>query len=518
MKIATIAGVALASTVAGAGTAVSADVLTVQHGDTLSELAVKHHTSVDDFVKKNGIKDANLIITGQKLTFTHKDNAHAVKKATDTNAHYTVVDGDTLSTIAETYHTTPQAIAELNGMSVDDILHIGTVLTVANHAQPQAHAKTTMSTSKPVAKQTPVANPAQPAKQSSVAQSAKDVKPAVAQPAPSHEKKATPAKATSPDVDQLSEVASSAPNSVASSTAPSSVASSAPSSVASSTAPSSVASSAPSSVASSTAPSSVASSTAPSSVASSTAPSSAPSSIASSTPSSVASSAPSSVASSTAPSSVASSVASSAPSSVASSTAPSSVASSAPGSVASSAPSSVASSAPGSVASSAPSSVASSAPSSVASSTPSSTTPDTTTPTRNQLGTGSLSGVQRSAIVNEAISLTHQNIPYVWGGKTTAGFDCSGLTAYVYGKAGASIPSYTVAEESYVKTMDVKTPADVTANAQTGDLLFWGGHGQTYHVAIYIGNGQYVAAPQPGMNVEVEPVSTYFMPSFIGRY
>ena len=433
MKIATIAGVALASTVAGAGTAVSADVLTVQHGDTLSELAVKHHTSVDDFVKKNGIKDANLIITGQKLTFTHKDNAHAVKKATDTNAHYTVVDGDTLSTIAETYHTTPQAIAELNGMSVDDILHIGTVLTVANHAQPQtqaqaqAHAKTTTSTSKSVAKQTPVANPAQPAKQSSVAQSAKDVKPAVAQPAPSHEKKATPAKATSPDVDQLSEVASSAPSSVASSTAPSSVASSAPSSVASSTAPSSVASS--------------------------------------TAPSSVASSAPSSVASSTAPSSVASST-----------------------------------------------------PSSVASSAPSSTTPDTTTPTRNQLGTGSLSGVQRSAIVNEAISLTHQNIPYVWGGKTTAGFDCSGLTAYVYGKAGASIPSYTVAEESYVKTMDVETPADVTANAQTGDLLFWGGHGQTYHVAIYIGNGQYVAAPQPGMNVEVEPVSTYFMPSFIGRY
>ena len=517
MKIATIAGVALASTVAGAGTAVSADVLTVQHGDTLSELAVKHHTSVDDFVKKNGIKDANLIITGQKLTFTHKDNAHAVKKATDTNAHYTVVDGDTLSTIAETYHTTPQAIAELNGMSVDDILHIGTVLTVANHAQPQtqaqaqAHAKTTTSTSKSVAKQTPVANPAQPAKQSSVAQSAKDVKPAVAQPAPSHEKKATPAKATSPDVDQLSEVASSAPSSVASSTAPSSVASSAPSSVASSTAPSSVASStAPSSVASST-PSSVASS-APSSVASSTAPSS----VASSAPSSVASStAPSSVASSTAPSSVASStpssVASSAPSSVASSTAPSSVASSAPSSVASS-------TAPSSVASSTPSSVASSTPSSVASSAPSSTTPDTTTPTRNQLGTGSLSGVQRSAIVNEAISLTHQNIPYVWGGKTTAGFDCSGLTAYVYGKAGASIPSYTVAEESYVKTMDVKTPADVTANAQTGDLLFWGGHGQTYHVAIYIGNGQYIAAPQPGMNVEVEPVSTYFMPSFIGRY
>ena len=475
MKIATIAGVALASTVAGAGTAVSADVLTVQHGDTLSELAVKHHTSVDDFVKKNGIKDANLIITGQKLTFTHKDNAHAVKKATDTNAHYTVVDGDTLSTIAETYHTTPQAIAELNGMSVDDILHIGTVLTVANHAQPQTHAKTTTSTSKSVAKQNPVANPAQPAKQSSVAQSTKDVKPAVAQPAPSHEKKATPAKATSPDVDQLSEVASSAPSSVASSTAPSSVASSAPSSVASSTAPSSVASS--------TAPSSVASSTAPSSVASST-------------PSSVASSAPSSVASSTAPSSVASSTA---PSSVASSTAPSSVASSAPSSVASStAPSSVASS-------TTPSSVASSAP-------------NATTPTRNQLGAGSLSGVQRSAIVNEAISLTHQNIPYVWGGKTTAGFDCSGLTAYVYGKAGTSIPSYTVAEENYVKTMDVKTPADVTANAQTGDLLFWGGHGQTYHVAIYIGNGQYVAAPQPGMNVEVEPVSTYFMPSFIGRY
>ncbi|MBC6499365.1 C40 family peptidase [Weissella confusa] len=48
--------------------------------------------------------------------------------------------------------------------------------------------------------------------------------------------------------------------------------------------------------------------------------------------------------------------------------------------------------------------------------------------------------------------------------------------------------------------------------------LFWGGHGASWHVAIYIGNGQYVAAPAPGYNVRVENVTTGFMPDFVGSY
>lgn len=131
---------------------------------------------------------------------------------------------------------------------------------------------------------------------------------------------------------------------------------------------------------------------------------------------------------------------------------------------------------------------------------------------------GSLTAAQRTAIVNAALKYAGQDIPYVWGGKTPAGFDCSGLAAWVFNDAGLTLPSYTVTEESYVSTTDVKTPADVMAVAQLGDLLFWGGHGASWHVAIYIGNGQYVAAPAPGYNVRVENVTTGFMPDFVGSY
>ena len=131
---------------------------------------------------------------------------------------------------------------------------------------------------------------------------------------------------------------------------------------------------------------------------------------------------------------------------------------------------------------------------------------------------GSLTAAQRTVIVNAALKYAGQDIPYVWGGKTPAGFDCSGLAAWVFNDAGLTLPSYTVTEESYVSTTDVKTPADVMAVAQPGDLLFWGGHGASWHVAIYIGNGQYVAAPAPGYNVRVENVTTGFMPDFVGSY
>lgn len=53
---------------------------------------------------------------------------------------------------------------------------------------------------------------------------------------------------------------------------------------------------------------------------------------------------------------------------------------------------------------------------------------------------------------------------------------------------------------------------------QPGDLLFWGARGRTSHVAIYIGNGEYIHAPQPGQNVKVGKVSyTGFTPSFARR-
>lgn len=444
MGLQTLAGATFATALLGAGTVVSANVLTVQQGDTLSEIAQKHHTTVAKLAKDNHIKDINYIVTGQKLSADDKSTHKVTRKATDTNTHYTVVSGDTLSTIAEAYGTTADKIADLNNMSTSDTLQVGQLLTVAGDANPVATS-------------------------------------AVAEPTST-----ATSSATAPTTVASSAV--SEPETVASSDA---------------TTPTSVATSAvaePESVASSKA-------TVPTSVATSDVAE--PETIASS-----AVSEPETVASSavTEPETVANSDVS-APESVASS------AVSEPETVASSAvtePESVATSAvsePETVASS--SATTPTAPEQTVATTVDAPVANTIT---GSLGAGSLTSAQRSAIVNEALSLSTQNIPYVWGGKTTAGFDCSGLASYVFAQAGVSLPSYTVSEEAYVNTLDVSSPSDVTANAQPGDLLFWGDHGSTWHVAIYIGGGQYVAAPQPGMNVEVENVSPYFMPSFIGRY
>ncbi|PMD73154.1 C40 family peptidase [Companilactobacillus nuruki] len=115
-----------------------------------------------------------------------------------------------------------------------------------------------------------------------------------------------------------------------------------------------------------------------------------------------------------------------------------------------------------------------------------------------------------TATADSVISTAKQYLgtPYVWGGKTPSGFDCSGFTSYVYQQAtGKSIGSYTVAQEG-------AGTQEAVSQASAGDLLFWGSKGSTYHVGIYLGNNQYIAAPQPGESVKISTISGYFMPSF----
>lgn len=224
----------------------------------------------------------------------------------------------------------------------------------------------------------------------------------------------------------------------------------------------------------------------------------------------VASSSASVVSSSSAVSSAASAAVSSAPSS-ASVVSSSAVVSSVASAVSSSASAAVSSAS--SVASSSASVASSYSAAAKAASTSSLSKTNVTTTTASQVSQTSTTSTSTSAaqaVVNLAIQLSKENIPYVWGGSTTAGFDCSGLVSYVYQHAaGITLPHYTVSQESYVSKHSV-------SQAKPGDLLFWGSAGATYHVAIYIGNNQYVAAPEPGMNVEVETISSYFMPSFAG--
>lgn len=108
-----------------------------------------------------------------------------------------------------------------------------------------------------------------------------------------------------------------------------------------------------------------------------------------------------------------------------------------------------------------------------------------------------------------ASAASHIGVPYVWGGATPAGFDCSGLTQYVFNQSGISLPRVTTQQEQVGEKVGF-------TDLLPGDLLFWGEVGNTYHVGIYIGGGKYIHAPQPGHNVQVLSLSD-FMPSFARR-
>ncbi|MGM0169525.1 hypothetical protein IGI39_003841 [Enterococcus sp. AZ135] len=115
----------------------------------------------------------------------------------------------------------------------------------------------------------------------------------------------------------------------------------------------------------------------------------------------------------------------------------------------------------------------------------------------------------QTAIVQEAYR--HLGKPYVWGAKGPNAFDCSGLAYVVYANAtGHNIGGWT-GDQQYAGT---QIPV---SEAQPGDLLFWGAPTSvTTHVAIYIGNGQYIHAPQPGDVVKIGSISG-FTPTFAVR-
>lgn len=112
--------------------------------------------------------------------------------------------------------------------------------------------------------------------------------------------------------------------------------------------------------------------------------------------------------------------------------------------------------------------------------------------------------VSNSGIVSTALAL--QGIPYKFGGTTTAGFDCSGFTQYVFQKNGKSLSRTTLTQ--FAQTSAVSTP-------QVGDLVFFA---NTYragisHVGIYIGNNQFVHSG--GSKAEVVSLSnSYWGPKF----
>ncbi|MBP3447910.1 MAG: C40 family peptidase [Clostridia bacterium] len=91
--------------------------------------------------------------------------------------------------------------------------------------------------------------------------------------------------------------------------------------------------------------------------------------------------------------------------------------------------------------------------------------------------------------------------PYVYGGSTPSGFDCSGFVKYVYSNFGVTLTrtSYSqVNEGSYVARADL----------QPGDLVFFGSAGNVHHVGIYVSDGNFIHAPKPGKTVRIETLNS----------
>ena len=127
----------------------------------------------------------------------------------------------------------------------------------------------------------------------------------------------------------------------------------------------------------------------------------------------------------------------------------------------------------------------------------------TATSTRTTKRTAPDPAPSASGIVGIARSMF--GVPYVYGGRTPNGFDCSGLTSYVYRQAGISIPRTASAQ---------KAAATPVSSPRPGDLVFFGY--PVYHVGIYVSPGTMIDAQRPGTTIGYHSIWT--KPSGYGRF
>lgn len=140
-----------------------------------------------------------------------------------------------------------------------------------------------------------------------------------------------------------------------------------------------------------------------------------------------------------------------------------------------------------------------------------STTPVTSTPTANNSTNTATAGTATNGVTtytpSEAVARAQsvEGTPYVWGGNTTSGFDCSGLVQWAYGLSSDYRTTY--------QQQALGTHQYDIANAPAGAIYFWGSDSAPYHDAIATGNGNYIAAPDVGQTVSTSSIN-YYTPSY----
>lgn len=112
-------------------------------------------------------------------------------------------------------------------------------------------------------------------------------------------------------------------------------------------------------------------------------------------------------------------------------------------------------------------------------------------------------GGHKPGLVREA--LQHRGTPYVWGGASRGGFDCSGFTRYLYLKQrGISLPHSASAQARYGKPVH-------TGKLRGGDLLFFSTYRRGIcHVGMYLGNGRFIHAANSRKDVRIDTLKGYY--------
>jgi len=105
------------------------------------------------------------------------------------------------------------------------------------------------------------------------------------------------------------------------------------------------------------------------------------------------------------------------------------------------------------------------------------------------------------------IAMQYLGVPYVWGGASPSGFDCSGLIMYAYAQVGVSLPHHAASQYG------MGTPVS-RDQLEAGDLVFFNGLG---HAGIYIGGGQFIHAPHSGDVVKISSLSdSWYARTWVG--